>query len=152
MTNNPDDPNPLDVTENFLSLGGLQILVVDDNADSLVLTTYILEGYGAKVTTATSAVEAIEAIKQFKFDIFIFDIAMPEIDGYSLINKVRESPFSENQEVPAIALTALGSEESWNFTLISAFQSYVNKPIDPTALVIEITKLIKSYAFKNSKD
>jgi CheY-like chemotaxis protein len=152
MTNNSDDPNPLDVTENFLSLDGLQILVVDDNADSLVLTTYILEDYGAKVTTATSAVEAIEAIKQFKFDIFIFDIAMPEVDGYSLINKVREIPFSENEEIPAIALTALGAEESWNFTLISAFQSYVKKPIDPTALVIEITKLITSYAFKNSKD
>jgi CheY-like chemotaxis protein len=151
MANNPEDPHPLDVTKDFQSLDGIQVLVVDDNADSLFLTTCILESYGAQVTTATSASEALEAIKQFKFDIFIFDIAMPEIDGFSLMSKIREITLSEKRQIPAIALTALGSEEGWSLALTSGFQSYVNKPIEPTVLIEEITKLLRSYRFDNGK-
>ncbi|MBD6618658.1 response regulator [Komarekiella sp. 'clone 1'] len=152
MAKNPKDQHPLDVTKDFQSLDGIQVLVVDDNADSLFLTTCILESYGSRVITATSALQALEAIKQFKFDIFIFDIAMPEMDGFSLISKVREITLSEKQQIPAIALTALGSEEGYSLALTSGFQSYVNKPVEPTLLVAEITKLInQSSAFNNGK-
>jgi CheY-like chemotaxis protein len=151
MANNPEDLHPLDVTKDFQSLDGIQVLVVDDNADSLFLTTCILESYGSRVITATSALQALETIKQFKFDIFIFDIAMPEMDGFSLISKIRKMTLSETQKIPAIALTALGSEEGCNLAVTSGFQSYVNKPVEPTLLIAEITKLLHSSVLNNGK-
>nr|WP_199326213.1 response regulator [Nostoc parmelioides] len=141
--------HPEDVTNYFQSLDGLHILAVDDNADSLFLTTCVLESYGVQVTTATSALEALEIIKQLKFDILIFDIAMPDMDGYTLVNEIRNNALLDNRNIPAIALTALGSEDSLNMAFMSGFQSYVNKPLDPNILVAEILKLIRSSVLQN---
>lgn len=152
VANSSEGLHPQNVTYHFYSLAGLHILVVDDNDDSLFLTACILESYGINVSTATSALQALEAIAQFKFDVLIFDIAMPDIDGYSLIRKVRENQLSEIRNIPAIALTALGSEESRNMALISGFQSYINKPIDPSILIAELMKIMKSSASENGKE
>ncbi|WP_414755146.1 response regulator [Anabaena sp. CCY 9910] len=149
MANNSEELHPQNVTNYFQSLDGLQILAVDDNADSLFLTTCVLESYGVQVTTATSALEALETIKQLKFDILIFDIAMPNMDGYTLVQEIRNNALLENRNIPAIALTALGSEDALNMAFMSGFQGYVNKPLDPNILVAEILKLIGSSVLEN---
>ncbi|BAY11915.1 response regulator [Calothrix sp. NIES-2098] len=142
MTSNVEDPHPQEDTKNIQSLDGLRVLLVDDNEDSLILTTFILENNGLQVKTATSVLDALETIKELKFDILISDIAMPEVDGYSFIRKIRDSSTSEQREIPAIALTALSSDESRSMALASGFQSYVNKPVEPTVLLSEIKRLI----------
>ena len=142
MTSNPKNSHPQEDTKNFQSLDGLRVLLVDDNEDSLILTTFILETTGFQVKTASSVLEALETIKQTKFDILISDIAMPEIDGYSFIRKIRQSKISEQRDIPAIALTALSSDESRSAALVAGFQSYVNKPVEPTVLLAEIKRLI----------
>ncbi|QIR36656.1 response regulator [Tolypothrix sp. PCC 7910] len=144
MTKNREELHPQEDTKNFPSLDNLRVLLVDDNEDSLFLTTFILENQGFQVTTATSVTQALETIKGSKFDILISDIAMPEIDGYSLIRKIRNSTLSEQREMPAIALTALSSDESRSMALASGFQSYVNKPVEPTILITEIRRLISN--------
>ncbi|BAY90481.1 MULTISPECIES: response regulator [unclassified Tolypothrix] len=142
MTKNTEESHPQKDTKNFPSLDNLRVLLVDDNEDSLFLTTFILENQGFQVTTATSVTQALETIAESKFDILISDIAMPEFDGYSLIRKIRKSTLPEQREIPAIALTALSSDESRSLALASGFQSYVNKPVEPTILISEITRLI----------
>jgi len=151
MANNFDPSHLQDDIKNYHSLEGLQILVVDDNEDSLFLTTVILESYGVQVTTATSALLALEAIKNFRFDILIVDIAMPKVDGYSLIRKARQMLLLQKRHTPAIALTALSSEDSYNMALLSGFQSYVNKPIDASILIREITKLLRFSHWENGE-
>ena len=141
MSNNSEAQHPQNVTNSDNSLDGLHILVVDDNADSLFLTTCVLESYDVQVTTATSGSEALEIVKKLKFDMLIFDIAMPDMDGFSLLKQIRNNELTENRTIPAIALTALGSEEDLNMALKSGFQGYVNKPLDPNILVAEIIKL-----------
>jgi CheY-like chemotaxis protein len=126
----------------YHSLDGLHILVVDDNADGLFLTTCVLESYDFQVTTATSASEALDAVKQVKFDMLIIDIAMPDIDGYTLVNQIRNDLLSKNQNVPAIALTALTLEEDEKIVGVSGFQGYVNKPLEPNVLLAEIIRLV----------
>jgi len=143
MANNYEDSHPQEDIKNDQSLDGLQILVVDDNEDSLFLTTFILESYGVQVITATSALKALDVVKNFRFDVLIFDIAMPKVDGYSLLRKVRQMLGSQNIYTPAIALTALNSEDSYNMAFLSGFQSYVHKPVDPCILIAEITKLLR---------
>jgi CheY-like chemotaxis protein len=144
MNSNAEDPHPQEDTKYFQPLDSLRVLLVDDNEDSLILTMFMLENNGLQVKTATSVSQALETIKQLKFDILISDIAMPEVDGYSLIRKIRESSISEQREIPAIALTALSSDESRSMALASGFQSYVNKPVEPTVLLAEIKRLISN--------
>lgn len=129
----------------YHSLDGLHILVVDDNADGLFLTTCVLESYDFQVTTATSASEALDTIKQSKFDMLIIDIAMPDIDGYTLVNQIRNDLLSKNQNVPAIALTALTIEEDEKIALKSGFQAYVSKPLDSNILLAEIIRVVGKY-------
>ncbi|ALF52867.1 chemotaxis protein CheY [Nostoc piscinale CENA21] len=142
MTNNYEDSHLQDEINNNQSLDGLQILVVDDSDDSLILTTFILETYGMQVTTATSALEALKLIKNQRFDIFIFDIMMPKVDGYSLIRKARQMLLWQKRHTPAIALTSLTAEESYNIALLSGFQGYVPKPVEAGVLIAEITKVL----------
>ncbi|MBU7583036.1 MAG: response regulator [Nostoc sp. TH1S01] len=142
MANNYKDLHLQDDVKNDQSLDGLQILVVDDNEDSLMLTTFILESYGLQVTTAKSALDALKLIKNRRFDVFIFDIAMPKVDGYSLIRKVRQMLLLQKQHTPAIALTSLTAEESYRLALLSGFQGYVHKPVEAGVLIAEITKVL----------
>ncbi|NMG18210.1 response regulator [Brasilonema bromeliae] len=144
MSNDSENRHPNDDIEDFQSLGGLRILVVDDDADTCILITFILESYGVQVMTAASALDALEVIGQFEPNLLISDIAMPEVDGYSLMRKVRTlSPPLGG--IPAIAVTAMDTQEGRDLALISGFQAYLAKPIEPDDLVIEIAKLITSY-------
>ncbi|OUL35110.1 two-component system response regulator [Nostoc sp. T09] len=142
MTSNAEAPHLQEDIKNVQSLDSLRVLLVDDNEDSLILITFILEHNGLQVKTATSVSQALEIIKQLKFDILISDIAMPDVDGYSFIRKIRESSISEQRQMPAIALTALSADESRSMALALGFQSYVNKPVEPTVLLAEIQRLI----------
>jgi CheY-like chemotaxis protein len=126
----------------FQNLTGLQVLVIDDNADFLNLMVLILEDYGVTVMTAASANEAIEAIKKFTIDLLIIDIVMPDEDGFSLIRKIRTFMIPEKRSIPAIALTALDLDARHNLALVSGFQTYLNKPVELTTLVEKIANLV----------
>ncbi len=141
MSNTSQNRHPNDDIINFQTLDGLRIVVVDDDADSLVLTSFILESCGVQTVTATSALEALDLIQQYVPDVLIIDIAMPEVDGYSLIRKVRTLNSPQNQ-IPAIALTAMDSEEGRDLALKLGFQSYLIKPSDPNDIVTEIVNIL----------
>lgn len=138
---------------NFSVLNGLRVLVVDDNADTLELVTIILGEYGTEVITAASATEAIEAITQgargvmaqLKPNILISDIAMPGVDGYSLIRKVRTLSSEQGGQIPAIALTAYASEEERTRILDAGFQMHIPKPVEPSELVAVVAKLAQTH-------
>lgn len=126
--------------------------MVDDNVDTLELVTIILGEYGTEVITAASATEAIEAITQgarsasaqLKPNILISDIAMPGVDGYSLIRKVRTLSSERGGQIPAIALTAYASEEERTRILDAGFQMHIPKPVEPSELVAVVAKLAQT--------
>lgn len=125
----------------FPSLDGLRILVVDDNIDTLELATVILSQYGTEVITAASVAEAIDALAQFVPDILISDIAMPGEDGYSLMSQVRALEGFQGRVLPAIALTAYAGEAERVLALEAGFQMHVSKPVDPFELVAVVASL-----------
>ena len=71
---------------------GVKILVIDDEIDSLSILTLVLEQEGAEVTSATSAALALKIFNESTFDLMISDIGMPEVDGYTLMTKIRNYP------------------------------------------------------------
>ena len=73
------------VEDQSLPLSGLEILVVDDDADMREFLPFMLEHYGATVTAVASAIEALTALSQSQPNLLISDIGMPEMDGYMLM-------------------------------------------------------------------
>ncbi|WP_017653997.1 CHASE3 domain-containing protein [Fortiea contorta] len=129
--------------DNAPSLQGINIVVVDDEADTRELMITLLEQYGATVTAVASASEALEKITQLRPDVLISDIGMPEEDGYSLIRRVRSLTTEQGGQTPAIALTAYARTEDRIQALTAGFQTHIAKPIEPAELVAVIRSFVR---------
>jgi PAS domain S-box-containing protein len=123
------------------TLDGLQILIVDDEADARELLMSILEQYGAEVIATASVEEAIATIQQSQPDVLISDIGMPNEDGYSLIRRVRALE-AEQGQIPSVALTAYVRVDDQKAALSAGFQSHVSKPVDPAELIAVVASLV----------
>jgi signal transduction histidine kinase len=123
------------------ALSGLRVLVVDDEPDVCELFTVIIKARGAEVAAFTSASEALEELRRNKTDVLVCDLAMPGMDGLSLIREVRALPAGDGAAVPAAALTAYARAEDRDRALASGFQTHVPKPVDPEELVRVVAEL-----------
>jgi len=119
---------------------GLQVLLVEDEVDTREVLTLALEQYGAKVTAAASAAEAKSAIAKFQPDVIISDIAMPEEDGYDLIQQLRDW----GKQMPAIALTAYARDSDRTAAIAAGFQQHLSKPVEPEELAAVVADLVGS--------
>ncbi|WP_298908124.1 AAA family ATPase [uncultured Nostoc sp.] len=122
-------------------LSGLQILVVDDDADMREFLSFMLEQYGATVITVTSAIAALTTLSQSQPNLIISDIGMPEMDGYMLMRQVRSLKPEQGGTIPAIALTAYAGEMDQQQAIAVGFQQHISKPVDPQELVKAIVLL-----------
>ncbi len=121
---------------------GIEILVIDDEMDSLNILTLVFEQEGAEVRSAVSAKQALDIFNKSTPDIIISDIGMPEVDGYTLLTKIRALPQGKN--LPAIALSAYAGDIDRQRSLDVGFQEHLNKPVDIYSLLnvtVEILKL-----------
>jgi PAS domain S-box-containing protein len=134
---------PLDIKSNTntISLSGVRILLVDDDADMRDFAKFLLEQYEAEVNTVASAPEALAVFDQFKPDVLISDIGMPAMDGYMLMHQVRKRSPKQGGQIPAIALTAYAGQCDQQQALAAGFQQHVAKPVEPEELVKAIVKL-----------
>lgn len=118
----------------------LRALIVDDDLDAVILLTTLLEMHEVEVISAYSAVQAIQKMRS-KPDILISDLAMPLIDGYELIRKVRQLPSDQGGMIPAIAVSGWVSSDAQAQALASGFQAFFAKPYDLTSLISMVSKL-----------
>jgi CheY-like chemotaxis protein len=96
----------------------------------------------AQVFVASSVVEAIKLLEREEtFDLLITDIAMPDEDGYSLIQKVRQLPPERSGKIPAVALTAHARAEDRLRALRAGFQMHIAKPVEPVELIAVVANL-----------
>jgi signal transduction histidine kinase len=136
----PDARQPFD--ERSLGLGGLQLLIVEDDADTLEMMRVLLEAQGIKVMGAATAEEAFALLDGEPPDIVISDISLPEMDGYELARRVRAD--ARFRGLPMIALTGLVSNEDREQALAAGFDSYMRKPINYAELFGVVKELAKS--------
>jgi signal transduction histidine kinase/DNA-binding response OmpR family regulator len=123
------------------SLTGLRILVVDDESDACDIIAAALRHAGAFVVAANSAADAFHALDTVQPDLMVSDIAMPELDGYSLIRQIRRRPAGQRGDIPAIALTAYARKEDRTNALSAGYQAHLAKPIDQVELINCIAQL-----------
>jgi len=124
-------------------LEGRKVLIVDDSPELLESLKRELEDHGARVADCRSARTAIELLKKMpdEFDVLVTDIAMPEIDGYQMIESVRRELGMGADRLPAVALTAFARQEGARRALSSGFQNYVAKPYRIADIVQAIAEL-----------
>jgi CheY-like chemotaxis protein len=111
-------------------LAGLDVLVVDDEADARQLLAQILRECNARVRLASGAAEALEQMRRAVPDVLVSDIGMPDVDGFELMRRIRASQDARLASVPAIALTAFTRAEDRRRALEAGFDRFMRKPVD----------------------
>ncbi len=113
-------------------LAAVKLLLVEDEAQTRRALATLLKQAGVKVTAVSTAAEALAAFEKSEWDVVVSDISMPAMDGYTLLQTVRELEKSRGRkEVPAVALTAFAREEDRQRAVASGFQAHITKPVDP---------------------
>jgi signal transduction histidine kinase/DNA-binding response OmpR family regulator len=141
LSSAPSRPTSRYVSSHCETLKDLNILVVDDDSDTLKMLEVILQSCEAKVMVATSVAEAVDVLKHERPDVLLSDIGMANEDGYVLINKVKSIEQERNWKIPAAALTAYVSPEDKTKTLQSGYQMHISKPVSPEKLVQAVAML-----------
>jgi PAS domain S-box-containing protein len=124
-----------------VNLEGLRILIVDDEADTLDLITAELAQHGATVTGVTNGSDALASLENSAFDLLVSDIGMPRMDGYQLIQRVRQQEQGEDKRIPAIALTAYVRVQDRMQAIMSGFSTHIAKPLEANELVTVVASL-----------
>lgn len=115
-------------------LSGLRVLLVDDESDILLVAEAVLAAAGAEVRTADSAVAALATLENWRPDVVVSDIGMPQMDGCDFLRQVRRRDPAQGGRVPAIAMTAYGRTEDLRRTAEAGFQVHLTKPVPPEKL------------------
>jgi len=118
-----------------------KILLVDDEHDILEFLSYNLEKEGFIVSTAINGKLAIQLVKEFKPDLIILDVMMPEMDGVTTCAEIRKIPELENLLI--LFLTARSEEYSELAGFNAGADDYVTKPIKPKLLISRINALLR---------
>ncbi|MCP4683890.1 MAG: response regulator [bacterium] len=118
------------------------ILVVDDSPTVVKFLSFSLKGKGYDVLTARDGMDALEKMSSLEtsVDLIITDLNMPNLDGYGLIEAVRES--QEHQETPIIILSSEEGVEDRERGISAGASSYLVKPFKSTLLLTEVSKYL----------
>ena len=113
-----------------------KVLLVDDEPDNLEVVAETLEYRGAQVQTALNGLEAMAAMQDYTPNLIIADLSMPQMDGWELRTRIKNS--LELQSIPLLALSAhamIGDKER---ALAAGFDGYLTKPVDIHTLLEDI--------------
>lgn len=113
-----------------------RILIAEDHPASLELMRYLLEASGYSVLKATDGVAALAVLRSELPDMVICDLQMPNVDGYEVLRKMKES--TELCQIPVIAVTAFSMVGDRETVLAAGFDDYHSKPIEPEIFVAQI--------------
>jgi PAS domain S-box-containing protein len=125
--------------EAMADLEGVRVLVVDDELDTVEVVAAMLRAGRADVRETSSPETALEIVESWRPSVLLFDIAMPGLDGYSLLERVR----ARGLHTLAIALSAHVDTSSRQRAHDAGFALFVPKPVRAAELVRQIASLIE---------
>lgn len=118
------------------------ILIIDDNAMNVDIAKEILQGAGYATLDAEDAINGIRLMKEYKPNLVLLDLLMPEVDGYEAVRIMKEDP--SIREIPVIAFTALASGADRDKAIDYGCQDIIIKPVDPCDVVKMVEKNLRS--------
>ncbi len=125
-----------------------KILVVDDEPDAVEFVTEILSDLkGVSVISAADGVEGLEKAKTEGPDLIVLDVQMPRKDGFSMFSDLKQDPVTK--DIPVIMLTGVTARMGLKFSaedmgeyMGAEPEAYIEKPIDPGALLQAAEKIL----------
>jgi two-component system chemotaxis response regulator CheY len=116
------------------------IMVVDDSASMRQLVSFTLKQQGFEIIEAANASEALKKLDHGTIHMLITDLNMPELDGISLVRKVRENP--SYKFIPIIILTTVSGSENQQDGRTAGATGWIVKPFKPEQLIAAVTKVL----------
>jgi signal transduction histidine kinase/ActR/RegA family two-component response regulator len=132
---------PLPITPGPATLRGVRVLVVDDDSDARELLQLVLESAGAQVRAAGSVTKALDALPPFRPHVVMADIAMPGLDGYELLRRIRDAD-PARAPLPVIAVTAYASEKDAQRAIGAGFVRHIGKPVEHDVLIKTVAEVV----------
>lgn len=117
-----------------------RILLVEDNPTNLELLRYLLQHGGHEVHVATDGEDGALRAAALHPDIVLCDLRMPRLDGYGVLDRLRQDPALE--DVIVIAVTAYSMPDDYRRVSEAGFDGHLTKPIAPEAFVAQVEALI----------
>jgi len=121
------------------------IALVDDEQSILASVRLALEAEGYEVDTFHNGLEALNALEKNNYDLGLFDIKMPKMDGNELLSKVRNSKKADLKEMPIIFLTSKDQEQDEIIGLRMGAADYIKKPFSQKLLNERIRTVLRIY-------
>ena len=128
------------------------IALVDDEQSILTSVSLSLESEGFTVDTFLNGLEALKAFESKKYDLGLFDIKMPKMDGNELLAKVRSSKIENLKEMPIIFLTSKDHEQDEIIGLRMGAADYIKKPFSQKLLTERVRTVLRIYSNRTSND
>jgi len=116
----------------------MRVLVVDDDAPSVKMISFLLREEGYDVVTASNGIEAMRAVEQGAPDLIILDVMMPHMDGLQVCRRIRQST-----NLPIIILSAKGETADRVLGLELGADDYLAKPFEPTELLARVRAVMR---------
>jgi CheY-like chemotaxis protein len=102
----------------------------------------ILQHHGAKVTVAHNGHECLKLLTQIQPTLVMMDLALPEMDGWETLAKIRANP--QYAHLPVVAITAYHSANVEEDAHTAGFDAYFSKPLDTLSIVKQLAALVES--------
>jgi CheY-like chemotaxis protein len=123
-------------------LADVTIVVVEDHDDARKYLGVFLDQLGANVVVAKDGFEGLEAIKSCHPHMVLSDIAMPGMDGFELLRKIRALEATPTDRVPVVAMSAFFRDADRTHVLDAGFKACLPKPFSPERLVETILTVL----------
>jgi len=127
-----------------MSNTALRVLVVDDNAINQSLMKHLLSQWNIDFDVASNGLEAVEYLRKKECDLVLMDLQMPQMDGYTAVQEIREIL---KLDIPITAMTAHALPGERERCLSRGMNEYISKPIKEE----ELFKLITNFGLKEAK-
>ena len=119
----------------------MNILIAEDDPVNLLLVKGILAPLGEELTTAKNGAEALALIKERSFDLFLFDVMMPDTDGLALTRVCRVDP--RHRDIPVLLLTALSNKNDLLLGFEAGATDYIVKPFHASEVLYRVKAQLK---------
>jgi CheY-like chemotaxis protein len=125
-----------------MSMKNWQVLLVEDEIDGQEVVQGMLDIFGVASDPVGTAEAGLECLENRDYTAVIVDLHLPKMDGIDFIEVIRDDPKFMN--LPCIAVTAYHSTEVKQQALEAGYDAYLPKPLDDTAFIRELERIIES--------
>ena len=116
-----------------------KILIAEDDRELRQLFEHVLEKNGYAVKGVSNGQEALQALDETYYDLIISDIMMPVMDGYELVQSLRQAGHS----IPVLMITAKGGFDDMRQGFLSGSDDYMVKPVNVNEMVLRVGALMR---------